>query len=664
MHPVGSVTRGSGCVCVSKRHPERDIFVRACNPFTGSHSSVLARRVKPVLEVTNSTGCPRVGIQTVFVATEVAPWSKVGGLADVMAALPQSLSTRGHVVMTVTPRYQAYADVTDTGLVVPLKLPVCYAHDGGAAHQLADDQSCQQPKHSQHAPLQAWAALYHCRQKGVDRVFVDHPLFLETYGKDNAGTYLPGGSQFPNLDLQYSILCQAALAAPILLWHQPQDHLHRLQLQALAHKLPRTLSGGVAHYIGLDAASASLLAPQDSWLTATDRPPWSSCADVHSLTEAGPAMLTGGIACSIPPYRACSGAPSAQSQLRQCHHVTDFDSAGIIWPESAGNIAFVGNDWPCLPLAQHLRRLQSIACESDRGRHARTGHDTPQASAPPAGLAANNFETHMARLLKSARVAFCIHNLAYQGIFAQDSFDRLCLPASALPSLQSAAANSDQAPYLADQSSRVSTKSPSSSPALTTHQSGVGQHVTAPQPDQERTEKGVLNWLQGALLSSDSILTVSKSYAHEITHDRDAACGLHHVLRSSSVRGIMNGIDIEEWNPETSQYLPARARYTAETVSSGKAAAKALFQQRYGLQADPGMPLVGMVGRLAAQKGMDVVLAALPHLLRCPTLDGAGSQADNGTIHTSCSSLRPHSSAKPRLQLALLGSANKSALMS
>lgn len=118
----------------------------------------------------------------------------------------------------------------------------------------------------------------------------------------------------------------------------------------------------------------------------------------------------------------------------------------------------------------------------------------------------------------------------------------------------------------------------------------------------------------------------------------------------------MNGIDIEEWNPETSQYLPARARYTAETVSSGKAAAKALFQQRYGLQADPGMPLVGMVGRLAAQKGMDVVLAALPHLLRCPTLDGAGSQADNGTIHTSCSSLRPHSSAKPRLQLALLGS--------
>lgn len=333
--------------------------------------------------------------------------------------------------MTVTPRYQAYDDITDTGLVVPLKLPLGGDHGGTAAHvqhQPCDDQLCEQPSSLRHAPLQAWAALYHCRQQGVDRVFVDHPLFLETYGKDNAGTYLQGGSQFSDLYLQYSILCQAALAAPILLWHQPQDHLHRLQLQALARKLPRTLSGGVAHYIGLDAASSSLLmASQESWLTATDRPPWSSCADVRSLTEAGAAMLTGEIARSIPPHRACPGEPLAQSLLRPYHHVTNFDSAGVIWPESAGNIAFVGNDWPCLPLAQHLRRLQSIACGSDRGRHAQTGHDNPEASAPLACSAANNFETHMARLLKSARVAFCVHNLAYQGIFAQVGFVLHCL---------------------------------------------------------------------------------------------------------------------------------------------------------------------------------------------------------------------------------------------
>ena len=334
-------------------------------------------------------------------------------------------------MMTVTPRYQAYDDVTDTGLVVPLKLPVCGAQPGAVApieHQLSDDHSCQQPRHSQPAPLQAWAALYHCRQKGVDRVFVDHPLFLETFGKDNANTYLHGGSQFPNLDLQYSILCQAALAAPILLWHQPQHHLHRLQLQALARKLPRTLSGGVAHYIGLDAASASLLSPQDSWLKTTDRPPWSSCADKRSPTAARPAMLPGGIARSVPPRPASPGVLLVQPLLRQSHQdVTNFDSAGVVWPDSAGKIAFVGNDWPCFPLAQHLRRLQSIACESDRGTDAQTGLlvDNPQASAPLACLADNNFETHMARLLKSARVAFCIHNLAYQGIFAQVGFSLL-----------------------------------------------------------------------------------------------------------------------------------------------------------------------------------------------------------------------------------------------
>ena len=44
-------------------------------------------------------------------------------------------------------------------------------------------------------------------------------------------------------------------------------------------------------------------------------------------------------------------------------------------------------------------------------------------------------------------------------------------------------------------------------------------------------------------------------------------------------RGIMNGIDTQKWNPETDRYLPEDARYSASTVSSGKAAAKALFQE-------------------------------------------------------------------------------------
>ena len=118
----------------------------------------------------------------------------------------------------------------------------------------------------------------------------------------------------------------------------------------------------------------------------------------------------------------------------------------------------------------------------------------------------------------------------------------------------------------------------------------------------------------------------------------------------------MNGIDVGQWDPETSRHLPARARYTAATVSSGKAAAKALFQQRYGLQANPSVPLVGVVGRLAPQKGVDVVLAALPHLLGCPTLGRSEPEGASNTMSTSCSALRPCSSTKPQLQLALLGS--------
>ena len=317
--------------------------------------------------------------------------------------------------MTVTPRYQAYPDAHDTGLKVPLRLP---ASTGTRSEcQLSNIQHRQQPnqpKITPHPPSQGWASLYHCCHKGVDRVFVDHPLFLETYGNNNANTYLQGGAQFPDLDLQYSILCQAALAAPVLLWHQPQDHLHRLQLQALISKVPQTLSGGVAQYIGLDAAS---LAPQNSWLTNSDKASWPSKANGRRSTVAGPVTLPGKIARNVPASQSCPSTASADSLLKQDQQMTDSELSGIIWPASVGNIAFVGNDWPCFPLSQHLQQLHRSEKEDEGCRQALTG--ASQASTPPACSAANNFEAHMARLLKSARVAFCIHNLAYQGIFAQ-----------------------------------------------------------------------------------------------------------------------------------------------------------------------------------------------------------------------------------------------------
>ncbi len=109
----------------------------------------------------------------------------------------------------------------------------------------------------------------------------------------------------------------------------------------------------------------------------------------------------------------------------------------------------------------------------------------------------------------------------------------------------------------------------------------------------------------------------------------------------------MNGIDTQEWNPETDRYLPKNVRYCASTVTSGKAAAKALFQERYGLSIDADIPLVGMIGRLAPQKGVDVVLAALPALL----VSQSASAAPAGSGLPQWCGQQPSSH-----QLAILGS--------
>lgn len=125
---------------------------------------------------------------------------------------------------------------------------------------------------------------------------------------------------------------------------------------------------------------------------------------------------------------------------------------------------------------------------------------------------------------------------------------------------------------------------------------------------------GRINLLKLGILTADVVTTVSSTYAAEIRTTEHGA-GLDGVLRSrgESLVGITNGIDCAVWNPATDPALVAR--YDAENFSN-KVRSKGALQKEIGLPLDIEVPLVGFVGRLVEQKGVDLVLAALPKLLR------------------------------------------------
>ena len=164
-----------------------------------------------------------------------------------------------------------------------------------------------------------------------------------------------------------------------------------------------------------------------------------------------------------------------------------------------------------------------------------------------------------------AGTVFTVHNLAYQGLFAMHEWPMLGLASRLM------------------------------SPA------GIEFH-------------GQLSFMKAGLLFADHVTTVSPNYAREITTP-EFGCGLDGVIRGrdGAVTGVLNGIDDEVWNPAAD---PAIAeRYDAERPG-GKARCRAALQRELGLQEDGQSLLVAVVSRLTAQKGLDLVLAALPELLR------------------------------------------------
>src|SRR5262249_51903485 len=92
-------------------------------------------------------------------------------------------------------------------------------------------------------------------------------------------------------------------------------------------------------------------------------------------------------------------------------------------------------------------------------------------------------------------------------------------------------------------------------------------------------------------------------------------CGLDGVLteRRERLSGIVNGVDYRAWDPATDKNLPAN--YTPETIGTGKPACKDAVQRQFQLPPEPSVPLVGIVARLAEQKGIDLVLRSSELLL-------------------------------------------------
>ncbi len=123
---------------------------------------------------------------------------------------------------------------------------------------------------------------------------------------------------------------------------------------------------------------------------------------------------------------------------------------------------------------------------------------------------------------------------------------------------------------------------------------------------------GKINFLKGGLVFADLLNTVSRTYAREI-QTPEFGCGLEGVLqeRGRDLYGVINGIDYEVWNPETDPEIPKR--YTAQDLE-GKRVCTASLRGELGLRDEPSL-LIGMVTRLAEQKGIDLVLAVLPELL-------------------------------------------------
>ncbi|CAL9042377.1 unnamed protein product [Musa banksii] len=345
------------------------------------------------------------GMNLVFVGAEMAPWSKTGGLGDVLGGLPPAMAANGHRVMSIAPRYDQYKDGWDTSVQVELKV-------GNRVETVR---------------------FFHCYKRGVDRVFVDHPMFLaKVWGKTGGKIYGPvTGTDYEDNQQRFSLFCQAALEAPRVL------HLNNSE-----------------YYSG---------------------------------------------------------------------------------PYAGEDVVFIANDWHTGLLPCYLKSMHR-----SRG------------------------------IYRNAKVAFCIHNIVYQGRFALSDFALLNLPDEFKSSLD--------------------------------FTDGYDEPVKGRK----------INWMKAGIIESDRVVTVSPHYALELVGE-ETGVELDGVLRMTGVTGIVNGMDVSEWNPSTDKYISTN--YDTATVMDAKPLNKEALQAEVGLPVDRNIPVIAFLGRLEEQKGSDIFAKAIPEFM-------------------------------------------------
>ena len=246
-----------------------------------------------------------------------------------------------------------------------------------------------------------------------------------------------------------------------------------------------------------------------------------------------------------------------------------FDREGL-YGTSAGDYA--DNAWRFAVFSRAALEYARLAGERPSVIHA---HDWQT------GLVPAYQKMHLATdpIVGGVPVVFTIHNLAFQGVFPPATLDEI----------------------------------------------GLGWEVFNLQAMEYW---GQISYLKGGINFSERITTVSPNYAREIVTP-EMGFGFEGVLsrRSADLTGILNGIDVERWNPAADSFVAAR--FTADNLS-GKRKAKQLLLEAMGLPAGKDMlarPVIGLVTRLTDQKGLDLIAAAADELM---ALDVTWTMLGNG----------------------------------